>query len=245
MSSQFTLVNKPATSAVQSLVTPKALAVTPPTVLGFSGSAVDNYGVSAAANNLLVQADGKIVVVGSAYNDITGSWDFALSRYNSNGSLDTGFSGDGRQTTDFGFDSAYSVAALAGGKLLVSGVGIDPITNISYYLQSRYNANGSLDTGFDGDGKATRVLTADDTFGQGQATQADGKLLQVDGSSGFTLVRYGVDGELDSGFGNSGTVTTDFAAATGSNATPRHLAVQANGTIVVVGNTDNGGSLSN
>ncbi len=209
-------------------------------ILGYSGSVTDTYGVSATANSVLVQADGKIVVVGSAYNVNTSSVDFAISRYNSNGSLDTTFIGDGRQTTDFGYDGAYSVSALAGGKLLVSGISVDPATNISYYVQSQYMSNGSLDTSFDGDGKASRVLTDTDSFGQGVATQADGKLLQLDTSTGFSVVRYGLDGELDPGFGTNGIVSTDFLTATGSTATPRQLAVQTDGKIVVAGNASNG-----
>ena len=47
----------------------------------------------------MIQADGKIVVAGTAsdYDD------FALARYNADGSLDTTFSGDGKLTTDFGW----------------------------------------------------------------------------------------------------------------------------------------------
>ena len=50
---------------------------------------------------MALQADGKIVAVGVADGGATG--DFALARYNPNGSLDPSFSGDGKQTTDFGF----------------------------------------------------------------------------------------------------------------------------------------------
>ena len=53
---------------------------------------------------MALQADGKIVAVGSTSTGSDG--DFALARYNPNGSLDTSFSGDGKQTTDFGLASA-------------------------------------------------------------------------------------------------------------------------------------------
>ena len=48
---------------------------------------------------MAIQADGKIVAVGERPDD-PGA--FALARFNLNGSLDTSFSGDGLQTTDFG-----------------------------------------------------------------------------------------------------------------------------------------------
>ncbi len=52
------------------------------------------------ATGVALQANGKIVVVGSPRIGRTSA--FALARYNPNGSLDTSFSGDGKQTTDFG-----------------------------------------------------------------------------------------------------------------------------------------------
>ena len=210
-------------------------------VLGYSGSVIDNYGGSATANNLLVQVNGKIVVVGSAYNANTGSFDFAISRYNSNGSLDTSFSSDGRQTTDFAYDSAYRVSALANGKLLVSGVSVNLVTQSRYYVQSQYMSNGSLDTSFDGDGKSSRVLKSTDGFGLGSATQVDGKLVQLDASNGFGVVRYNLNGTIDAGFGNKGIVNTSFLTATGSAVVARHLVIQGDGKIVVVGNTNHAG----
>jgi uncharacterized delta-60 repeat protein len=52
------------------------------------------------ANAIALQPDGRIVAVGT--DDAHPNGDFALARYNPNGSLDTSFSGDGKQTTDFG-----------------------------------------------------------------------------------------------------------------------------------------------
>ena len=57
-------------------------------------------GASTAANGVALQGDGKIVAVGAPAAPARP--DFALARYNPNGSLDTSFSGDGKQTTDFG-----------------------------------------------------------------------------------------------------------------------------------------------
>ena len=52
---------------------------------------------------MALQADGKIVAAGGT-SGVAQASDFALARYNPNGSLDTSFSGDGKQTTDFGGD---------------------------------------------------------------------------------------------------------------------------------------------
>jgi uncharacterized delta-60 repeat protein len=69
------------------------------------------------AGAVAIQADGKIVVAGGS------AWDgsnpkFALARYNTNGTLDASFGGDGRVTTDFTtrLDAAWGVAIQADGK---------------------------------------------------------------------------------------------------------------------------------
>ena len=97
---------------------------------------------------MALQGDGKIVAVGRA-----GAGDFALARYNPNGSLDTSFSGDGKQTTDFGgSDAANGVALQGDGKIVAVGRGA-AATGDDFAL-ARYNPNGSLDTSFSGDGRA-------------------------------------------------------------------------------------------
>ena len=80
----------------------------------------DRLGGLDGANGVALQGDGKIVAVGSAGGCCAG--DFALARYNPNGSLDPSFSGDGRQTTDFGgFDGANGVALQGDGKIVAVG----------------------------------------------------------------------------------------------------------------------------
>ena len=72
------------------------------------------------ATGVALQGDGKIVVVGAGGGDLTS--DFALARYNPDGSLDTSFSGDGKQTTDFGrLDGANGVALQGDGKIVAVG----------------------------------------------------------------------------------------------------------------------------
>lgn len=73
---------------------------------------------------LELQADGKIVVAGTA-NYYGNDARFALARFLSDGILDTGFSGDGKVTTNFtsGFDGAFGLAIQpADGKIVAGGV---------------------------------------------------------------------------------------------------------------------------
>jgi len=86
------------------------------------GKQKTDFGKSDFANGVALQADGKIVVVGNGDVDD----DFALARYNPNGSLDPSFSGNGKQTTDFGGpDAAHAVALQANGKIVAVGHGLD------------------------------------------------------------------------------------------------------------------------
>ena len=98
--------------------------------------------------------------------------DFALARYNPNGSLDTSFSGDGKQTTDFG---ANGVALQPDGKIVAAGVGG---AGYDQFALARFNPNGSLDTSFSGDGKERTDFGG--SYGQGAnavALQGNGKIV--------------------------------------------------------------------
>jgi uncharacterized delta-60 repeat protein len=132
-----------------------------------------------------VQADGKILVAGTASG--TGSFDsdFALARYNIDGSLDSSFGDDGRVTTDFAgrVDRAFAVAVQADGKIVVAGYSYDSgIFDSSDFALVRYNTDGSLDTSFGGDGRVTSDFAGSADIANAVAVQADGKIV-VAGSS--------------------------------------------------------------
>jgi serralysin len=74
-----------------------------------------------------LQGDGKIVAVG--YGE-----DFGIARYNPNGSLDTSFSGDGKQATDF---APFGVALQGNGKIVPVGAGVGPSQTNDFAL-ARY-----------------------------------------------------------------------------------------------------------
>ena len=191
-----------------------------------------------AAHSVAIQSDGKIVVAG--YSDNGSNYEFSLTRYNSNGSLDTTFDGDGKVTTDFGSsDTAYSVAIQSDGKIVVAGYSWNG-SNWDCAL-TRYNSNGSLDTTFDGDGKVTTDFGNSDDFAYSAAVQSDGKILvageSFNGSNrDFALMRYNSNGSLDTTFDGDGKVTTDFG---NSNDFANSVAIQSNGKILVAGQSFN------
>ena len=146
-----------------------------------------------SANAVAIQNDGKIVVAG------TSNGDFALVRYNSDGSLDTSFGVGGKKTTDIGSsttDAANAVAIQNDGKIVVAG------TSDGNFALARYNYNGSLDTTFGTTGIVTTDIGSTTDVAYGITVQSDGKILLTGVSSGdFAVVRYAATGGLDTTFG--------------------------------------------
>ncbi len=193
-----------------------------------------------AANALALQANGKIVLAGFASN--ANDKDFALVRYNLDGSLDNTFDGDGRVLTQLGSvdDEASSVLIQPDQKILVAGASRNQLARLEITLV-RYNPDGSLDSGF---GNAGVVRVANDSISapskaSALALQADGKILvagtsNIDATPEFALIRLNTDGSMDTGFGIGGKVRT----ATGTLAdTAAALLVQPDGRIVLGGSS--------
>ena len=209
------------------------------TSFGFNGTITTSFGLSKDYGySVTIQSDGKILVAGYTIN--FGSLnlnDFALARYNGDGSLDISFGINGKVTTDFdlSYDSGYSVTVQNGGKILVAGYSFKPGLNSSYpdLALVRYNSDGSLDTTFSSDGKVITVVDSGSDEGWSVAVQSDGKILAAAESySDFALVRYNSDGSLDTSFSTDGKVSTDF----GSNSDISYsVAVQSDGKILVAG----------
>ena len=140
--------------------------------------------------------------------------DFALARYNPDGSLDTSFSGDGKQTTDFGGARRGERGGAPGRRQDRRGRRAGAATSFADFALARYNPNGSLDTSFSGDGKQTTDFGGFDAGDSGVAIQANGKIVAVGGEFGrggdFALARYNPNGSLDTSFSGDGKQTTDF-----------------------------------
>jgi len=188
------------------------------------GQVSTDFGAFDEARAVAIQADGKIVAAG-----VTGSVDFAVARYNPDGSLDSTFDGDGQVTTDFGGnqDGAYAVAIQTDGRIVAAGSS-SPDVYTEYFALARYNPDGSLDSTFDGDGLA--ITDAGFARVRELALQSDGKIVAAgDGSPNSVLARYNPDGSLDSSFDGDGLVAVDSSVVT--------ITLQADGKIVAGGST--------
>jgi uncharacterized delta-60 repeat protein len=199
-----------------------------------TGEALTPFGTAAsAANALALQPDGKIVAVGMAGTQ------FALARYNADGSLDPTFGHGGEVVTAFTAStaSANAVALQSDGKIVVAG---DADTSFAI---ARYNANGTLDSSFVYGGQELVHFNAGEADARSVAVGPDGKIVVAGTVSGwpsanansFAVARLNANGTLDTTFGGWGGTTFSF----GPNEEAADVALQTGGKILVAG-TNNG-----
>jgi len=181
---------------------------------------------------VVVQADGKIIAVGSSF---TTPKSVVVIRYNANGTPDTTFGNNGITVTSLPSASAHGFAATlqADGKLLVAG------RSSSNFLLLRYTTSGALDTANFG-APLGYVITAI-PFGSESGAEAialSGSNILIAGHSkiggtfAIALAQYTTSGTLDSTFGSGGIVTTPVGSL---DADAAALAVQSDGKIVAAG----------
>jgi len=186
------------------------------------------------ANKLLIQPDGKIVVVGNSGP----AFEFRqfVTRYLPNGTPDNSFGTGGVVTIDIpsNFTSGIAVAQQPDGKILAGGAtsnspqGPNPTTA---FLVTRLNANGSLDTSFDGDGFkniASDTNIFPDRGIVALAVQSDGQILALGGTN--LLFRFNPDGSPDTTFDSDGS-----RSALNGDSDAYDLVVTPGGKITVVG----------
>jgi len=208
------------------------------TTFGTGGKVITDFGTSDDhARAVKIQSDGKIVVAGSSNNNGFNT-DFALARYNADGSLDTTFGTGGKVTTAMGTanDVAYAVTIQADGKIIAAGYA--STGGIAAFALARYTATGSLDATFGTGGKITTAVGTDGATAHAVAIQSDGKIVAAGDTSiggapsDFALVRYTTTGSLDTTFGTGGKVTTAVGTDTDIASA---VAIQSDGKIVAAG----------
>lgn len=194
-------------------------------------------------SELILQADGKILVGGTKSYTATEPFDvnFLLARIESDGTTDIAFGSAGIAEWDFNgyYDWLNALAILSDGKIIAGGQG-NPGTGSSELTLARYTTDGSLDPTFDSGGFVHLSDDPNSVFITDIAPLADGRLLaltRISYESSFMtyrLARFEADGQLDTTFGNQGFVdppSTPFAErnAWAMAMQPDHKAVLAGG----------------
>jgi len=185
-----------------------------------------------SAMDVIATRDGKILVAGYAYNGaLIGDLDSVVIRYNSNGSLDSTFDGDG--IVKIGWGTSYD--HVAGANIDYTGT---PATNPYYgyisvvgyktllesesdrFVVMRLTPNGGPDNAFDGDGILTSPnLSTSPIEAATSVTNMPGGKTVVAGYAGnadpnarnFLVARYNPNGTLDAAFGAGGVFEYGFA----------------------------------
>ena len=210
---------------------------------GSNGIVTTSFGPVSFATTIQIQPDGKILVGGATEDSAAAPADqnFALVRYNDNGSLDASFGVGGKLTTSFaGNAQINALSVYANGDIVAVG---------SYFLYpnagfhiARYNSSGALESAFGTGGVVTVNLGVAPDHGEATslALQSDGKLLIGTHQNTSPLqtpvvMRYNQDGTLDATFGTSGIVAVPYAPAGGSinSGTAGAMAVLSTGQIMV------------
>ncbi len=205
------------------------------TSYGNGSGRVEIAGLRSFANTAPVElADGKVLIVSTTSGQ---PYDMRVLRLNADGSPDTSFGNGGQAivTVSAGNDQPAKLMVQADGKIVVAGwTSAGAAGDMSL---TRLNANGSLDTSFNGTGIATVSIAATNDTVAGATLQADGKIVLVGYTTGsakldVAVVRFNADGSLDAGFGAGGQVMLPVSPGTD---TGRDVIVLADGKLLVAG----------
>ncbi len=217
---------------------------------GYNGGATSGggSGVVDDGNSVAIQADGKIIVAGSSWynNGVKSGYEFALVRFNSNGTVDNTFGTGGTVKTpinggDSTGDYGNSVVIQQDGKILVAG--ISGGSKGDAFAIARFNTDGTLDNAFGNNGSTIASVRGGigDDRSYAITLQPDGKILLAGYSTDsttrveFGLVRLNPDGGLDNSFGNNGSVRTFITGGSNFSDEAKSVAVQSDGKIVLGG----------
>jgi uncharacterized delta-60 repeat protein len=215
---------------------------------GTGGIVTTTFPEGSYASDVALQPDGKIIAAGTLFvNFIPGEssdTDFALARYNADGTPDATFGNGGQVSTDFNGleDDAFSVLIQPDGKIIAVGSANNPASFYDF-AAARYLSNGTIDTTF---GVAGKVQTdfGDQNFDRARsaALQPDGRIVaagfaisQNGGVQNFAVARYTSNGILDTTFSGDGKTQIDFGNCCQS---ATKVLLQSDGKIVVVGGSN-------
>lgn len=180
-----------------------------------TGMTDDEYDYS-VAHAATLDAEGKLLVAGTTYDESAGHNVFALARFNEDGSFDKTFGKGGKvlttiDTSDESFDEmAFAMAVDQDGKIVLAGsTGAYP----SDFAAARFLGNGKLDTTFGNKGKVITDLGGNDKA-TAIAIQNDGKIVVAGNGAvedqDWAMLRYTASGKVDTSFGSKGIVSLDF-----------------------------------
>ena len=179
---------------------------------------------------LAIQSDGKIIAVGESAPEYPFPWNWAIARYNVDGTLDNTFGTNGKVIQYWAglYDGLDAIALLPDGKFLVAGTA-EEITRVV----ARYNVDGALDDTFGDAGKTQIPGVNPSIIVYGNKIFAATSLYGMNAFD-FIISRLNFDGGLDNTFGNGGSLSTTISA---DDDAARDINIQFDGKILLAGNS--------
>ncbi|MCW8804845.1 MAG: T9SS type A sorting domain-containing protein, partial [Ignavibacteriaceae bacterium] len=180
--------------------------------------------------DLAIQSDGKIIAVGESAPEYPFPWNWAIARYNVDGTLDNTFGTNGKVIQYWAglYDGLDAIALLPDGKFLVAGTA-EEITRVV----ARYNVDGALDDTFGDAGKTQIPGVNPSIIVYGNKIFAATSLYGMNAFD-FIISRLNYDGGLDNTFGNGGSLSTTISA---DDDAARDINIQFDGKILLAGNS--------
>ena len=206
------------------------------TTFGTGGRTVFDLGGIETVGDVAVLPSGKILVAGGSNAGTSTGSDFAVARFNADGSVDTTFASSGKLVAHLGGtnERVVGMAVQSDGKIVVTG------TMAGDWVVARFTAAGALDTGFGTGGKTTIDFgTGAQDNVQDLVLQSDGRIVAVGGVSttggngntnAFAAIRLTTGGALDTTFDSDGKVVNAQLEAGYYS-----VALQPDGKIVAAG----------
>jgi len=193
-----------------------------------------------------VDISGNVFMTGK--KDSQSSTKYVVVKVDSDGALATGFGTDGIATSYLPSQgTARGIEIQDDGKIVT----IARQGNQRDFFVERFNADGTSDTSFGNpNGYVSTDFSSGDEYGSDIAIQSDGKIVVVgytdDGDDKFAIVRYNIDGTLDTGFNTTGKIVEDNSGAWSGYSNylyPNKVVIQSDNKILVGGTADGDGLL--
>lgn len=217
---------------------------------GNNGIVLSDFNNEFKLTTLEIQGNNKIVVGGTILMPTSGNKpNFAIARYNIDGSKDVGFGVNGLACVNVGVvndnliateDYVNGLKIQPDGKILVSGMVVNNLGGNGDFALVRLDINGNLDSGFGNNG---RVITNSGSTEEANSIEIlpDGKIIlsgifYYNGNANeiIAIAKYTSGGVLDTTYGNKGQVFTNFG-----NSSPKIFAfssvLQTDGKLLVIG----------
>lgn len=200
----------------------------------------DQPGFDEKGSGIAIQPDGKVIMVGST--TVNGTSDVLLVRFETDGSPDSTFGGNGTVVTDIEAMDDYGEKLALQDNLNIVVAATSRLSSGFAMVAMRFLPDGQLDTDFDGDGLAVAPFSSGSEQARGIAIQTDQKLILAGNTFNGTnfdlaLARFSTNGATDNSFDGDGLVETDLA---GQHDFLGNVVFQRGGRIIVCGWTQNG-----